>query len=527
MNKMKKLIVENKWIILFFAIIYICIFILTTNSFYAPDEFNFSNIPWTEERVMSLKDILTSQKMLYMKTTGRILAHSLIYLMLYLGLHFFDIINGLVFIVFIYFIGRVTGNKNTKLGLILTVIMTTLLIPMFGEKIIWLSGSINYLWMVTLMIIFMYKIYKYIVLEKSLKIVDKIVLLVLAFCCGWSQENTAFTTGMFLIILYALNWKKVFLDIKKNVFFNFLIIVIFGIGALGLIIAPGNFNRLNEGDSLFYIENFINNILELKYLFILFLSVSILMLFNKDNRYALKNSLVYFVLPAAIALLPMLIIRDFAPRSMFPLEACIFISIIDSVYYIEKRISYKAIKIFQVGLSIVVVVPLMYLSFFYLKYVREYKNNIQQEVDLGIIKDKEEIVVSKFDKQNKILNNYDMVIPYPQTLDTSIINTYMGHYYKFDSIWATTEECAIIVIDVEQNLNLDKYCLVDKNNVECIIATRIKEDTKTNRVVFEISNEKLEDIAIKIPDKGIIKNISLKTLEEIKNIELEIVAEED
>ena len=124
-------------------------------------------------------------------------------------MHLFDIINGLVFILFLIMVGKATGNKNTNLGIVLTVLMVTLLIPMFGEKIVWLCGSVNYLWMTTMMLVFMYEMYKYIVRGKDLEKYEKWLLILLAFCTGWSQENATFTTGMFLIILYLANLKKI------------------------------------------------------------------------------------------------------------------------------------------------------------------------------------------------------------------------------------------------------------------------------------------------------------------------------
>lgn len=523
MRKTIDVINKNKLIFLTFLIVYICLFILTNNSFYAPDEFNFSNIPWTSQRIMSAKDILIAQKMLYQNTTGRILAHSIIYTLLFLDMHLFDIINGFVFILFILMVGKATGNKNTKIGVALTLLMSTLLIPMFGEKFIWLSGSVNYLWMTTMMLIFMYEMYTYIIKGKKLGKYEKWLLVILAFCTGWSQENATFTTGMFIIILYLSNIKKIFSGTKKEIWYKIGIVLSFGIGALGLIIAPGNFNRLNEGNSLFYIDNFIRNIKREKYILILFVIICVIMLLNKESREKLKKQLLYFVLPAGIALLPMLIIRDFAPRSMFPFEACLFVTIIDSVFYIEQKIPNKVKNIIAIALVFVTIIPLIQLSYKYIKYVKPYKELVENEINTAVINGKTEAVVSTFQDIDKIPLHYDMVNPYPQLLDTSVINIYMGHYYKMNSIWGTTQDKAIVVIELQNSDNLDDYCLVEKNNESNIISTRIQGDTKTDRVIFEINKQDLDKVEIETKNKTNIKNISLKTIEEIKDIKLDVI----
>ena len=522
---MKK-IKENRWIFLLFILVYICIFLLSNHSFYAPDEFNYSNIPWTTQRVNGLGDIIHSQKMLYENHTGRMIPHTFIYLFLYVGSSLFDILNGFVFLIFIFLIGRVTKNQNTSLGIVTTLYIATRLIRMFGEKYIWLSGSLNYLWMATMMIILMKEMYRYVVKGETLGKWEKVLVLLIAFCVGLSQENVAFTTGMFFILLGLVNIKKIFSKDKKEILYTIGVIITFGIGALILILAPGNFVRLDHTNTQsLYLQNFIATLKYAAPLVLAWMLITIIMLFQKENRKIVKQQLLYFIIPAGIAILPMVLIRDFAPRSLFPLETCFFIAITESVFYLEKYLPNLLKKAVTIILAIITVVPLMQLSFNYVKYVKPYKEKVELELQIAQIHNQKEVVVSRFEDKAQINPKYDMVYPYPDLLDTHTINIYMGNYYHIPSIWATTDENAIIVVELSNDEeNLDGFYLREKQTGN-VLATRNVTDTKKNRVVFEISQEVLDNCELVAPSQEKIQNISLKTIAEIKDMTLDIVVE--
>ena len=85
-----------------------------------------------------------------------------------------------------------------------------------------------------------------IIKKKKYNFMQTILFWILAFITGFSQENTAFVTGSFIIVLVLTNMKYLLkLPLKQKIYW-ILSILIFGIGAMLLILAPGNFVRLNS-----------------------------------------------------------------------------------------------------------------------------------------------------------------------------------------------------------------------------------------------------------------------------------------
>lgn len=154
MKSLKKLFSNYNFYI--FTFIFFIILILSTNMNFKSDEFNYSHITWTSIRLSSLSDIITSQKILYLNWTGRILAHFFIQLFLFLDHNLFAVFNSLVFCLFIYLVMKLSNKKISLFLIIFTFSIAFLFIPVFGETVIWLSGSLNYLWPTTLFLLFIY-----------------------------------------------------------------------------------------------------------------------------------------------------------------------------------------------------------------------------------------------------------------------------------------------------------------------------------------------------------------------------------
>lgn len=101
------------------------------------------------KRVESMQDILLSMQNYYLKSGGRVVPHFVIYCIMTCPKWVFNILNGLVFAAGCYLSYRlmVLITKRDRLFMFpLVSLLHFALLPSFGDNVLWLSGSINYLW---------------------------------------------------------------------------------------------------------------------------------------------------------------------------------------------------------------------------------------------------------------------------------------------------------------------------------------------------------------------------------------------
>ena len=77
----------------------------------APDEYNYSHIPWTSNKLSGFHDIMISEMSMYQQWTGRIPVHTIIQSMLYLGTWIYQLLNPIIFIIFVLLICNVLSSK--------------------------------------------------------------------------------------------------------------------------------------------------------------------------------------------------------------------------------------------------------------------------------------------------------------------------------------------------------------------------------------------------------------------------------
>lgn len=494
---------------IFLIIIFLLMFVICSSSMFAQDEYNYSNISNSNgERVEDIGDIISSQIFLYKNWTGRVLATGLTQLFLMLGTKVYYIINPLIFICFIVLIGKILGGKNSILSVSSTCFLILWTTSVFWEKYIWISGSFNYLWPATGMLIVMYYFYRTIIIEEKLKKRDAIILPIISFMTGWSQENVAFVTGMFLIILVLFNIKKILKSEKREKVTLITSIILFGIGAMGLIFAPGNFARMNSSTGTHSLEHIIENLKAIRYLITIFIITStIIYFFIKDKRKTIGKELLYFILPMLIALIPMIIIPEFPARSMLAYELCIIIATTKNVEIIEENLKGERKGLFVVtSIAVILAIyPMMHKASFAYKYIKPYREQLQLAIDNGIQKGEKDIVVPKFEyyenaKQLEVLTDI-----FPKESDICIINTYMSIYYGVDSISAIPRGTIILEADLEGEDSIQNYNMVSKLNGQImssrILGTELQMPNMNyqNRMVFIIPESYLQETYLDVP----------------------------
>ena len=190
-------------------LILVSIFLLCHSVLLSPDDYNYTYVQgsFMQRRVDSIENALETAKYFYNNWTGRVIPHVLIGVFRNLEPVVYEVVNTIVFMVFITTISKVLNKKSTFLSILATFGYLAFS-RMFGEKFAWISGSFNYLWPSTFLVLLIYYFYNYFKGEKELKILGKILLILSAFLVGFSHENVAFVGGAFLVCLILFNIKK-------------------------------------------------------------------------------------------------------------------------------------------------------------------------------------------------------------------------------------------------------------------------------------------------------------------------------
>ena len=195
------------------------------------------------ERITSFTDILISQYSHYFWWGGRTVAHICVQFFSWVGKSYFDILNVLVFCAFVFLIFKsstgLTLREMNKKFLLFIILSIYFLSPSWTLTSVWMTGSINYMWMVTLELLF--------ILPFAIKFRDKnfnppkffaVVMAILGLLAGWSIEPGASVTLFVTFFAIIKFWREKNLQSWQIVGFVFLFI-----GFLFLILAPGNIAR--------------------------------------------------------------------------------------------------------------------------------------------------------------------------------------------------------------------------------------------------------------------------------------------
>ena len=484
-------------------LILVSIFLLCHSVLLSPDDYNYTYVQgsFMQRRVDSIENALETAKYFYNNWTGRVIPHVLIGVFRNLEPVVYEVVNTIVFMVFITTISKVLNKKSTFLSILATFGYLAFS-RMFGEKFAWISGSFNYLWPSTFLVLLIYYFYNYFKGEKELKILGKILLILSAFLVGFSHENVAFVGGAFLVCLILFNIKKFFKFEKAKKVVVILTFITFCLGAFATIFAPGNFKRVDQTNTAFS-WNFLNNYKENKWVLITVL-LSMIAVFVVTNYEKIKNkdfkikeydfSLIkeeglFFVLPALIATLPMAVISYFPPRAFLAYEVLFMIVLAKNVYYLAEYFGKyeKTIAIVSIILTLFVFEKFSPSTLGQINYIIPYKNKVTMQYEEAKAKGQRDVVVSKFEFLQWIHREDGINIDnfFPELIYKMPVNALIAQYYGFDRVTAIADNEYLIEIQVDTE-GINKYYVIDIETGE-----EVQEMEYDNFVRYPIPKDKL------------------------------------
>lgn len=189
--------------------------------------------------INSLTDVFRSQWEHYFVANGRSVVHVLVQVFTgLLGKQIFNVLNAIVFAIFVYLLQyNVTRHLRGKGFFAVTfTLFLGLLLPLFKDTFLWMTGSVNYLWSSTAVLLFL-SIYES--REHHLVNDDRVVvwMLPLVLLMGWTHEGISLPLAVSLLVLNLLDFKR------SHHTWGFWLTVAFLVGACITAFAPGNLVR--------------------------------------------------------------------------------------------------------------------------------------------------------------------------------------------------------------------------------------------------------------------------------------------
>ena len=348
------------------------------------DDYNYAFIQGGEARVSSISDIVLSMQNHYQDWGGRVLTHSIVQFFLMGDKLWFNIANALVFTILglsLYF--GALGRKIKPLCLFLTFFGLWFLTPYFGQICLWLSGSANYLWSSTLVVLALLP-FRFYMENQAGFLASKIfsvLFLAPAVLAGMAHENVS-GAMLFAFVLYFVLYRRNKLKIPAFFYTGMFAALS---GYMFLMIAPGNFRRgatgFNEevtalvGDHPLMVRlsmgafNFMNILPVLLVFIVLFI-----LLLNK-NKKDFEIPLLLF-LSAAASFAVMLLPSHFPPRA---LAITAFLLISASIYCLHKIEWPKGFSIAVIAASLYLVLSFSFAAIDSNEVFRQYT---QREVEI-------------------------------------------------------------------------------------------------------------------------------------------------
>ena len=207
---------ERRPLRLLYAAVFLLILVYTCLTPMAADDYSYC-FSWADvSRIRSLRQIIPSMAVHRQLTNGRVFPHALVQLLLIRPKAAFNVLNACNAVLLCFLYGRYVPGLSAKHKALLLAVGALLLFNYTGDfqcVFLWLDGSVNYSWGITLLLLFLLP-YAGVWLgwETKLRGWRVPLFLLLAFVAGsWSENSSlaALFLAFALLLLTALRERRV------------------------------------------------------------------------------------------------------------------------------------------------------------------------------------------------------------------------------------------------------------------------------------------------------------------------------
>ena len=227
-------------------LLFLTVFLLTAFTPMVSDDYpySFNWADWT--RIESLSDIIESMAVHRIRTNGRVFAHSLVQLFLFMPRIIFSLINAANGLLLCILCHRLTPcerwQDNVAIHLFGIFFVSCFTVAL-GENYFWLDGSINYSWGIGFSMLFLMPFFlDYLSIPYEDGRVCNALRCLLAVWVGGYAESLSPVVLAMAGILWIMNWIR-----NSRCNWRFLLWLIFGVlGYCFLMSAPATASRSNS-----------------------------------------------------------------------------------------------------------------------------------------------------------------------------------------------------------------------------------------------------------------------------------------
>ena len=178
----KNEIKQNKIIYIIGLVIFFSLVYTHFNTFVANDDLPYSFFYRGNNRVTNIIQAFLNQVADYRELNGRFFVHSILQIILIFGKNLWAIINPLMIVTSLILIVKIIQIKLKKVNKLNTILLVfTSFFLMLNYKIIiyWVAGYVNYIWVLTLLLIILFLYFKYGFAKNKL-----VNIIIIAFLCA-------------------------------------------------------------------------------------------------------------------------------------------------------------------------------------------------------------------------------------------------------------------------------------------------------------------------------------------------------
>lgn len=391
---------EKKVYISILTVVFIAILMLNLFTPLLNDDFPYSL--YKGKKITSIFTVFKSQYEHYFGWGGRNVVHFIAQTFLMFDKNVFNIFNTIVFILYIYLIYfHATFKKEYKVStLVLILFLAWYFMPSFGETILWLVGTCNYLWGTTIILMFLLPFRMSLVKTIKMNWFQELLFIVLGLLAGWTNENTS-AAMLFMIFLIIIKQAKD-KNIKRWQITSYVASII---GFALMILAPGNFGRakfyVEDGNKIVIIlKKFLRYTIQanqnVMLLYIILLIIFIInYYYNKDKKNILIHTAI-LISGSIVGIYSMLAAPIFPDRAWFGLITFLIIAIAYNFNNLPftKNDCFNMIKLSVCGILL-------------LGFMLEYGKLLEDVININkVYKQRENIIV-----KSKKAGNFDVELP--------------------------------------------------------------------------------------------------------------------
>lgn len=431
-------------------------------------------------KIENISDVFKSTFSIYLNWSGRVLPNFFQTLFLFIGKLGFSLVNSIIFVKILEISKDLILRYEKKINFknsdyIFLFSLIWFLIPVFFQNYISLVSSINYSWMLLVLIFYLCRI-ENITPKKQI---------FFSFVIGLTNESVVIFIN--LLLLYRL-------IVKKNKTINISSLIFLWIGSAIQIFSPGNFSRKFHPDT---IQSTFSLIEKVKLFFsveqtILIIKVLCFLILLSFYLKKCQNQKIFIpkelIIISCLTLLIMLVIM---PRSEPRAYLIPFYFLILSIFILLKLLFFENNYLFIVK-GIFLVCLFLSLSKV-LPYLDTAKNLDKERRDMvEMYKNrnfKEALFYDNTDELNKAnisCRTFEMLTINPY----SFTNIIFANYYNFDKVHSIPKGHKLLIIEMEEITDFnDITVLFDGESNNLIKSQKDKE-------IFIILPENIKEIEI-------------------------------